>query len=414
MNYFKIDDVQQELVGPNGEIINLRPQSLEVFRVLLNHSDTIVSKDFIFKEVWGNSIVTEDSIVQCIADIRRGLGDEYRIMLQTVPKKGYRLVTETTTLHLANTLLTDTESETQTPDHKDSSAIELKKNPDTADELSDSQKIRFCATDDGVRIAYSTLGNGPPVIFVANWLTHLKYDLRFPARRALVEMLMPNFTVVRYDSRGNGLSDLEVEDIALEASVLDLEAIVSDLGFERFSLIGQSQGAAIAALYAARNSEKVDKLVVYGGYARGRRRRGSKGQIAESDAFVTMIREGWGRDIDAYVQMFGTFFMPDATKDQLAGFTKFQRIATPPENAARIQSAIDNFDISNELPNIRAPCLVLHVREDARVLFEEGLQMAASIPNAQFVPLEGRNHALLAGEPALQQYLSEIQNFLVN
>jgi len=407
MSNFRIDEVRQELVGPNGEIIKLRPQSLEVFRVLLNYSDTIVAKDFIYKEIWGNSIVTEDSIVQCIADIRRSLGREYRNMLQTVPRKGYRLVTLT-----ANTTH-GTESEAQTPFYKENTSVNQKESSNLTDELSDSQKIRFCVTDDGVRIAYSSLGTGTPVIFVANWLTHLKFDLRFPARRALIEMLMPNFTVVRYDARGNGLSDLEVEDISLEASVLDLEAIVSDLGLDRFSLIGQSQGAAIAALYTARNNKKVDRLVVYGGYARGRRRRGSKGQIAESDAFVTMIREGWGRDIDAYVQMFGTFFMPDANKEQLAGFTNFQRIATPPENAARIQSAIDDFDISGELPNIRVPCLVLHVREDARVLFQEGLQMAASIPNAQFVPLEGRNHALLAGEPALQQYLTEIQNFLI-
>lgn len=396
MGSFKIDEVRQELVGPEGEIIRVRPQSLEVFRVLLNNPDKIVSKHYIFKEIWGDSIVTDDSIVQCIADIRRGLGSEYRKMLQTIPKKGYRLVA----------------AENARRFRKTSTGVEQNEKFNTAEELRDNQKIRFCFTEDGVRIAYATLGKGTPVIFVANWLTHLKHDLLFPARRALVEMLIPDFTVVRYDARGNGLSDLEVKDITLEASLLDLEAIVDDLGLKRFSLIGQSQGAAIAALYAARNTEKVEKLVVYGGYSRGRRRRGSEGQIAESEAFVTMIREGWGRNIDAYVQMFGTFFMPDANKDQLAGFTNFQRIATPPENAARIQSAIDEFDVSNELSNIRAPCLVLHVREDARVLFEEGLQMAASIPNAHFVPLEGRNHALLAGEPALQQYLAEIQNFL--
>ena len=140
--------------------------------------------------------------------------------------------------------------------------------------------------------------------------------------------------------------------------------------------------------------------------------RGSEGQIAESEAFVTMIREGWGKDIDAYVRMFGSFFMPDADSDQLAKFTYLQRTATPPENAARIQLAIDSLDISSELSNITAPTLVLHVREDARSSFDEGRRMAAAIPGARFVPLDGRNHAMLAGEPALQRYLNEIDGFL--
>ena len=104
--------------------------------------------------------------------------------------------------------------------------------------------------------------------------------------------------------------------------------------------------------------------------------------------------------------------MPDANADQLAGFTDFQRKATPPENAARIQFAIDSIDISNELSSITAPTLVLHVREDARAPFEEGRRMAAAIPGARFVPLEGRNHAMLDGEPALQRYLDEIEGFL--
>ncbi len=140
--------------------------------------------------------------------------------------------------------------------------------------------------------------------------------------------------------------------------------------------------------------------------------RGSEGQIAESDAFITMIREGWGKDLDAYVQMFGSFFMPDANVEQLAGFTEFQRKATPPENAARIQLALDRIDISDELTNITAPTLVLHLRGDARAPFEEGLRMAAAIPGARFVPLEGNNHAMLPGEPALLRYLDEIDRFL--
>ncbi len=277
---------------------------------------------------------------------------------------------------------------------------------------SSNQVIRFCTTADGVRIAYATIGEGAPVVTVSNWLTHLELDWLLPSRRELIEMLAPNHQVVRYDARGNGLSDREVSDMSFEATVGDLAAVINDLGLKRFALIGNSQGAAIAAAYAARHPDHVTHLVLYGGYARGRRMRGSEGQFAESEAFVTMIREGWGKDIDAYVRMFGSFFMPDADSDQLAKFTYLQRAATPPENAARIQLTIDSLDISSELSNITAPTLVLHVREDARSSFDEGRRMAAAIPGARFVPLEGRNHAMLAGEPALQRYLNEIDGFL--
>lgn len=274
------------------------------------------------------------------------------------------------------------------------------------------QSIRFCSAPDGVRIAYSTLGLGPPVIIVANWLTHLEIDVKVPWRRALIERLVPNHRVIRYDARGNGLSDRDVENISFETSVGDLGAVISALGLDRFALIGMSQGAAIAAAYAARHRDKVTHLVLYGGYARGRRMRGSEGEIAESDALIALIREGWGKDIDAYVQMFGTFFMPDANAEQLSHFTSLQRKATSPENAARIHLALDSIDISGELSNVAAPTLVLHVREDARAPFDEGRRLAAAIAGARFVPLEGRNHSLLEGEPALIRFLDEIAGFL--
>ena len=274
------------------------------------------------------------------------------------------------------------------------------------------QDIQFCETPDGVQIAYATIGEGPPVVSVSNWLTHLELDFEIPMRRELVRMLSPNNQLIRYDARGSGLSDRDVEDFSLDSSVMDLTTVIDALGLEQVSLLGQSQGAAIATAFAARNPDRVNKMVLCGGYARGRRMRGSKGEIAESDAFITMIREGWGTELDAYVRMFGAFFMPDANADQLSGFTNLQRKATPPENAASIQRAIDSIDISSELSNVQASTLVFHVRADARAPFEEGRRMAASIPNARFIPLEGRNHVMLADDPSLELFLNEVSRFL--
>ncbi|SHK49065.1 Adenylate cyclase, class 3 [Shimia gijangensis] len=287
---------------------------------------------------------------------------------------------------------------------------EMLKTP--AKTLSFKQDIQFCETPDGVQIAYATTGEGPPVVSVSNWLTHLELDVQIPMRREFVRVLSPNKQVIRYDARGSGLSDREVEDFSLNSSVLDLTTVIDALGLEQVSLVGQSQGAAVAAAFAARNPNRVNKMVLCGGYARGRRMRGSKGQIAESDAFITLIREGWGKELDAYVRMFGAFFMPDANADQLSAFTNLQRKATPPENAASIQLAIDSIDISTELSNVQASTLVFHVREDARAPFEEGRRMAAGIPNARFIPLEGRNHVMLADDPSLERFLNEVSRFL--
>jgi pimeloyl-ACP methyl ester carboxylesterase len=275
-----------------------------------------------------------------------------------------------------------------------------------------NQEIRFCATPDGVQIAYSVRGRGPAVIIVGNWLTHLELDMKSALRRTLIERLARDHQVIRYDARGNGLSDWEVEDISFEASVGDLETMINELGLDRVDLVGQSQGAAISAAYAARHPDKVTHLVLYAGYARGHRARNSESEIAESDALVTLIREGWGKDLDTYVRMFGAFFMPDANAKQLSGFTELQRKATPPENAARIQLALDSIDITGELSNITAPTLVLHCREDARAPFDEGRKLAAGIAGARFVPLDSRNHSMLDGEPALSRYVDEVGEFL--
>jgi pimeloyl-ACP methyl ester carboxylesterase len=276
------------------------------------------------------------------------------------------------------------------------------------------QTVRFCTASDGVRIAYSTIGHGPPIVRAGSWVTHLELDWGIPTRRELVEMLARNRTVVRYDQRGNGLSDWDVEDISFDAFIDDLEAVIDDLGLDRFALFGQSQGAAVAAVYAARYPKKVSHLVMLGGFARGRRKRGLAGQTAESDALITLIREGWGKDNPAYVQMFGSFFMPDANSDQLAAFTALQKATTTPENAARIRFAIDDIDVSDEMEKVKAPTLVVHAREDVMAPLEEGRRIAAAISGAVFVQLESRNHTLLPNEPAWKRFLEEVQSFLAS
>ena len=274
------------------------------------------------------------------------------------------------------------------------------------------QEIRFCTAPDGAQIAYATVGRGPPLVKAANWLNHLEYDWQSPVWRHLLHGLARNHRLIRYDERGNGLSDWDVEDISFEAFVSDLETVVDAVGIERFPLLGISQGVAVSIAYAVRHPERVSRLILYGGYAKGRRKRGSQASSEEAAALETLMRQGWGQENPAFRQMFTSLFMPGATSEQAQSFNDLQRITTSPENAVRIRRTIDEIEVSDLLPQVAVPTLVLHCRDDAVSPFDLGRRMAATIPGARFVALEGRNHMMLEDEPAWPRFLNEVERFL--
>lgn len=273
-----------------------------------------------------------------------------------------------------------------------------------------NQNIGFCTTQDGVRIAYATVGEGPPLVKAPNWLTHLDFEWESPVWSHWWKELAKNHLLIRFDQRGCGLSDWSVEDISFDAWVGDLEAVVDTLGLESFDLLGISQGGSAAIEYTARHPERVRHIVLYGAYARGSAKRGES--IDELEARLTLTRQGWGRDNPAYRQMFTTQFMPGAGLEQMQWFNDLQRISTSPENAARIMEATSTIDVVHRLPSVSTPTLVLHSRGDARIPFTEGSQIAALMPNATLVPLDSENHLLLEHEPAWKTALAAVTEFL--
>jgi pimeloyl-ACP methyl ester carboxylesterase/DNA-binding CsgD family transcriptional regulator len=277
------------------------------------------------------------------------------------------------------------------------------------------QQIRFCKTTDGARLAYASVGagSGPPLVKAANWLSHIEYDWRTPIWRPLFERLARNRRLVRYDERGCGLSDRDVEDFSLEAWVRDLETVVDAAGLQRFSLLGISQGGPIAIAYTVRHPERVSRLVLYGTYATGHLKRNpTPTQIEERKVLLDIVRVGWGRETPAFRQVFSSLFFPDASADQLRWFNELQRESTSPENAVRMMRAFWDLDVRDIAPQVNVPTLILHARDDARIPFEEGRRLATLIPDARFVQLEGRNHLLLETEPAFGQFLTEVNAFL--
>jgi pimeloyl-ACP methyl ester carboxylesterase/DNA-binding CsgD family transcriptional regulator len=274
-----------------------------------------------------------------------------------------------------------------------------------------NQQIRFCSTADGVRLAYSTSGAGAPVVKAGNWLTNLEFDGESPVWRHWLKTLGDGFTLVRYDERGGGLSDRDVAEFSYDLWVDDLATVIDSAGVDRFAMVGISGGGALAIGYAVRHPERVAGLVLYGCYTRGRAGRGPRAR-EEEQALQALVRVGWGKDNPAFRRVFTNLLVPEATEEQMRWFEDLQRSSMSAENAIRVRAARDEVDVTELARRVEVPTLVLHAREDAMVPLDEGRTLAGLIPQARFVPLEGRNHILLESEPAWRDFVAEYRSFL--
>jgi pimeloyl-ACP methyl ester carboxylesterase/DNA-binding winged helix-turn-helix (wHTH) protein len=385
--YFEnqILDLNRRELRRGSNLIDLEPQVFDLLTYLMQNRDRVVSKDDLIASVWGGRIVSDSTLATRINAARKAIGDngEAQRLIRTMARKGFRF-TGTVTEHVKA-------SEATSP----AAAIP-------------QQEVHFCTASDDVRIAYASAGQGVPLVKAANWLNHLEYDWHSPIWSHLLHALAAECRLIRYDERGNGLSDWDVDDISFEAFVRDLETVVDAAGLEKFSLLGISQGAAVSIAYTVRHPERVDRLILWGGFARGRTKRNPE----QAETLQALVRQGWGSDNPAFRQFFTSLFVPDGNPEQMQWFNDLQRITASPENAVRIMQASGQVDVSDLLPQVRVPTLVLHGRNDAAIPFDEGRRLAAGIPDARFVTLETRNHLIVEKEPAWSRLLEEISTFL--
>ncbi len=387
--HFVLDDERRELRTDSGTVLPVGPQVFDLLVYLIENRGRVVSKDDLIASVWGGRIVSNSTLDSHINAARKALDDSGREqrLIRTATRKGIRFVGQVI--------------------ENDDDGLSSSLKPSGM-----QQKVQFCTASDGVRIAYALAGQGLPLVKAANWLNHLEYDWRSPVWSHMLHALAAEYQLIRYDERGNGLSDWDVEDISFEAFVRDLESVIDATGLKRFALLGISQGCAVSIAYAVRHPERVSHLVLYGGYSRGRRKRGSSVEVETADATLTLMRLGWGQENPAFRRIFTSLFIPGGTVEQMKWFDDLQRVTTSAENAVRIRGAMNNIDISDLLEQVTVPTLVVHCQDDAVVPFEEGRRMAAGISGARFLALEGCNHLILPGEPAASRFLDAIGAFL--
>jgi pimeloyl-ACP methyl ester carboxylesterase/DNA-binding CsgD family transcriptional regulator len=274
------------------------------------------------------------------------------------------------------------------------------------------QTVRYLRTPDAVQIAWAEAGAGPVLVKAANWLTHLEYDWESPVWRHWIHFLSRHFRLVRYDERGCGMTDWEVGDLSIPRWTDDLERVIDAAAPDGpITLLGISQGGAACLQYAVRHPERVSGLILYGAYARGTQRRPNAMGAREYDAIIELARAGWGRENPAFRQVFTSRFIPEGSPEQLEWFNELCRKTTSPAIAAELLQTRSRVDVVDLLPQVAVRTLVIHARRDEITPIAEGRLLASSIPGAQFVELESRNHVLLDGEPAWERFQEVVLEF---
>src|SRR5262245_29141396 len=332
---FALDTKRNEL-RRGGEPQHLEPQVYAVLCHLLEHRDRLVTSRELIEHVWGDRLVTPGTLNSRIKALRHALGDDgaTQRVIQTVHGRGFRVGVDVRTVADAHGARVSTAPSNGAAPRR--------------------QQILFCRAHDGVRIAYARSGDlgAPPLVKPANWLTHLEMDWNSPVWQHWLTEMGHGHTLIRYDERGCGLSDHDAADMSFASWVRDLEAVVDAERLERFSLLGISQGCAVAIAYAVRHPERVDKLVLYGGYAVGRSHRNLSPQAElERTLLLNLIRVGWGRDNPAFRQVFGALFLPEGTPEQRQWFNDLAK-TLPMETALRVRQTTDVIDVRREAEEV--------------------------------------------------------------
>jgi pimeloyl-ACP methyl ester carboxylesterase/DNA-binding winged helix-turn-helix (wHTH) protein len=385
-------DLDRYELRRNGTAQPVEPQVFDVLALLIREHARVVPKEELLDTVWGNRFVSESTLTSRIKAARRAVGDDGHAqrMIRTVHGRGYQYVGAVI------------EKDEQAPSGTSTRLADLPE-----------QQIRFCTTPDGTRLAYAVTGDGPPLVKVANWLSHLDYDWHSPVWRHWMTELSRRFRLIRYDERGCGLSDWDVPRFSFDDWVDDLETVVDTIGLERFPLLGISQGGPVAIAYAVRHPERVSHLVLLGAFAEGRRKRRATPEERELvETRIDLVRLAWGLPNPAYRQIFAARFLPEGTQEEWRDFDELQRRSASPENAWRFLNEFADIDVSDLAAQVTVPTLILCSRREPDNMFEQSRILASLIPGSHLVPLDSANHLLPERDPAWTQFLAELDRFL--
>ncbi|MDA7428098.1 alpha/beta fold hydrolase [Primorskyibacter aestuariivivens] len=383
-------DCARFVLTRDGADIPIEPQVFDILKLLAEHAGDVVSKDQMINEVWGGRIVSDATVSARINAARAAVGDtgKDQAVIRTVPRRGFTMVASV-----------DTPSADATPEALPAREIR--------------QTIRYTAAPDGTSIAWSRAGKGPPVLFAWHHLSHLEQDWASGLVRDGFQDFARHHEMIRYDIRGAGLSDPIRPDDRLDAHVADMLAVADAAGLERFPIVGLLQSAPVAIRLAARHPERVSRLVLHNGYARGRAKREQAPPDPDSDPFIALLRSGgWGDPENGFMRAWTTMVLPMATADEITELIRLIAHSGSPEEALIQRNLIDVLDVTADLAQVQAPTLVIHARLGAVHPVAEGRRLAAGIPGAEFLEVDSSNTFFMPSDPVFERVQEATLEFL--
>ena len=271
-----------------------------------------------------------------------------------------------------------------------------------------SQEIRYCRLPNGCKLAWSTAGSGYPIVRSLGWFTNLEAEWNSPDASQFWQKLAGRFQLVRYDGRGMGMSDRKVDEFNPDTRLEDLEAVIEASGLEKFALMGLSEGGPTAIRYAAKYPDRVSHLVIWGSFLVAP----DPADLPEFISIARLVRKQWGSESGAFHQMFTAMFLPEGNAEQNKHFNEMQRTSATPDVAAAFMRGIGEVDVREIAADVHVPALILHRKGDLVAPAKYGQEMAAQLPNARLVLLDGSNHWMVSGDEDMDNIIGLIDEFV--
>ncbi|MFZ5961559.1 alpha/beta fold hydrolase [Thalassococcus sp. BH17M4-6] len=384
-------DLSRHRLLRGGEEVHVEPQVFALLQLLAERAGSVVTRDELIETVWKGQIVSDATIAARISAARSAVGDSGReqAIIRTVQRVGVQLIAPVTRCNEAEDQL---------------GVAPVGEIP--------AFRVRMTSSADGAGLAWSSIGQGPPLLRAGHWMTHQEMDWQSPVWSAWLHRLGRGRRLVRYDPRGTGMSDRSCTEVSEDKLVEDLEAVADAAELDHFSIFAASQSASVACIYAARHPERVKSLILYGGFTQGSMVRDGELGAAMTQTFGDLIRKGWGQPNVGAMRCFTSLFMPQASEAQIQSFIDMQVASASPEWAVTLRAVCGRVDVTGILPQVRAPVLVAHALHDSLQPFSQAQLFARLLPDATLLSIDSGNHVLVPDEPGFARLMEAVDAFL--
>jgi DNA-binding winged helix-turn-helix (wHTH) protein/pimeloyl-ACP methyl ester carboxylesterase len=383
---FELDEERREL-RDGSKVISVQPLTFDALALLARNHARVVSKQEFLDALWPGGFVAEGSLQRVISLARTAIKDEQHEIIRTFSGRGYRLSAQVTEVGA---------KESPGLGELGQSDAEPPEAPAMVQRFNEP-RIRYARTSDGVSIAYWTLGKGPPLVVMSDApSSHVRLEWHIPELRSWYERLARNHTIVRFDQRGTGLSDRDVDEFSLRSFGLDLQAVVDALAWQRFALFSYVDSGPVAIAFAARNPKRLSHLILWSTYSRGR-------EYTELPQ-IRAVRALMDKDYNLYTETLAHLCLGWVGGEPIRRWAQLMRECVSQQTLATIYSAVQNYDVVDDLARVAVPTLVMHPAGLDWFPETASTKIAAGIPNSRLALLQGASEIPFVGgtEAALE------------